>query len=193
MAPRLPRPQAILKEQISVLQGKVDRILQHAETEHRFFKLSKEIIDLSALLEETTGEFRHVASHKNGRLDIVNHTGNPVILADKYHLNGILINLLDNALKYNDKEPVVTVFLEEKAGKIHLTVTDNGIGMDKKYISKIFMPFFRVPSGNIHNVKGSGLGLSYVKKVCDLHRWKIRISSEPGTGTKILIIIPKAG
>ncbi len=95
-------------------------------------------------------------------------------------------------LKYTDKPPLVTISIIEKSRRIILKVEDNGTGIDKKYIRKVFMPFFRVPSGNIHNVKGSGLGLSYVKKICDLHGWKIRIDSEPGKGTGITITIPKA-
>jgi two-component system, OmpR family, phosphate regulon sensor histidine kinase PhoR len=124
-------------------------------------------------------------------VEIDNHAGDPVILADRYHLSGILINLIDNALKYTEKAPLVNIIVTEKQGKILLKVEDNGTGIEKKYIGKIFMPFFRVPSGNIHNVKGSGLGLSYVKKICDLHGWKIRIESEPGKGTGITMIIPK--
>ncbi len=114
------------------------------------------------------------------------------ILADRYHLSGILINLIDNALKYTDKPPLVIITVAEKSGKILLKVEDTGTGIEKKYIRKVFMPFFRVPSGNIHNVKGSGLGLSYVKKICDLHGWRIRIESEPGKGTGITLTIPKA-
>jgi two-component system phosphate regulon sensor histidine kinase PhoR len=192
-ADRITRFSAILKEQISVLQTKVDRILQHAETEHRFFSLSRENLPLMTLIEETAGEFRPVAEHRNGKLLVENISGNPLVLADKYHLTGILINLIDNALKYTDKPPVVVIKVIEKSGKIILNIKDSGMGIDKKYIRKIFMPFFRVPSGNIHNVKGSGLGLSYVKKVCDLHHWKISIESEPEKGTGITIILPKAG
>ena len=125
-------------------------------------------------------------------MEIDNLAGNPVILADRYHLSGILINLIDNALKYTERAPLVTITVTEKTGKILLKVEDTGTGIEKKYIRKIFMPFFRVPSGNIHNVKGSGLGLSYVRKICDLHGWRIRIESEPGKGTGITLTIPKA-
>jgi two-component system phosphate regulon sensor histidine kinase PhoR len=191
-AERFKKYAVILKEQIVLLQNKVDKILQQAETEHKFFKLKKERLLLGDLIAEAVDEFKPLAEHRNGRLVCENHTGNPVILADKYHLSGILINLIDNALKYTDKPPLVTIRVTEKPGKILLKVEDTGAGIDKKYIRKVFMPFFRVPSGNIHNVKGSGLGLSYVKKICDLHGWKIRIESEPGNGTGITVTIPKA-
>jgi two-component system, OmpR family, phosphate regulon sensor histidine kinase PhoR len=189
---RFAKYSSILKEQVSLLHRKVDKILQQAETEHKFFRLNKERILLKDLIEETVDEFRHAAEHSKGRVEIENQAGNPEILADRYHLSGILINLIDNALKYTEKAPLVTIVVTEKPGKILLKIEDNGTGIDKKYIRKIFMPFFRVPSGNIHNVKGSGLGLSYVKKICDLHGWRIRIESEPGKGTGITMIIHKA-
>jgi len=183
---------SILREQTLLLQKKVDKILQQAETEHKFFQLNKEKLLMKEVIEETADEFRPASEHKKGRVEIDNKAGNPVILADRYHLSGILINLIDNALKYTDKPPLVTISLSANKGKILLKVEDKGAGIEKKYIRKVFMPFFRVPSGNIHNVKGSGLGLSYVKKICDLHGWRIRIISEAGKGTAITITIPKA-
>jgi len=189
---RFKKYAGILKDQIALLQKKVDKILQQAETEHKFFKLNKERILLNDFIEKAVDEFRPAAEHKNGRLEIVNQAGDPAIFADHYHLSGLLINLIDNALKYTERPPLVTITMTDKAGKVLLNIKDTGTGIEKKYLRKVFMPFFRVPSGNIHNVKGSGLGLSYVKKICDLHGWKIRIGSEPGIGTGISITIPKA-
>jgi len=183
---------SILKEQTLLLQKKVDRILQQAETEHKFFRLNKERLLIKDLIEEVVDEFRPAAEHKNGRVVINNIAGNPAIFADRYHLSGILINLVDNALKYTEEPPLVKIKVAGKSGKILIKVEDNGTGIEKKYIRKVLLPFFRVPSGNIHNVKGSGLGLSYVKKICDLHGWRLRIESEPGTGTGITLTIPKA-
>jgi len=109
--------------------------------------------------------------------------------------------LVENSLDAAESQKIppdiyVRLSFESEATKdtqiYKLRVEDNGSGIEKKYIRKVFMPFFRVPSGNIHNVKGSGLGLSYVKRICDLHGWKIMIESEPGKGTVITIIIPKA-
>lgn len=181
----------ILKNQITILQNKVDRILQHAETEHRFFKINREKLFLKEIVEKTADEFRSAAEHRNGRLVIDDRSENPAIEADHYHLTGLLINLIDNALKYTDDPPFVTITISEIHGRVRLRIEDKGQGIEKKYIHKVFMPFFRVPSGNIHNVKGSGLGLSYVKKICDLHGWKVDIESEKGTGTAIIITIPK--
>jgi len=190
-ANRFNKYAVILKDQINILQKKVDKILQQAETEHKFFKLNKEKLVIKDLIEEIADEFKPAAEHRKGRIELENLAGNPVILADRYHLSGILINLIDNALKYTDKPPLIRISLISNSRKIYIKLEDNGIGIDKKYIRKVFMPFFRVPSGNVHNVKGSGLGLSYVKRICDLHGWKIRIESEPGKGTGITLTIPK--
>jgi two-component system, OmpR family, phosphate regulon sensor histidine kinase PhoR len=189
---RFKKYSVILKDQISILQKKVDKILQQAETEHKFFRLNKEKIDLNLLAREIIEEFKPAVEHKSGILEVESVVDSPVILADRYHLSGILINLIDNSLKYTDKPPFVRISLHESPGKFILKIEDHGAGIEKKYLGKVFMPFFRVPSGNIHNVKGTGLGLSYVKKICDLHRWKIRIDSEPGKGTTIILTIPKA-
>lgn len=189
---RFKKYSSILKEQVLLLQNKVDRILQQAETEHKFFKIRKEKLRLNEILAEVTDEFTPSFTHREGRLELAINAGDPYILADRYHLTGILINLIDNTLKYTDKPPEVRITTTERSGKIILAILDTGAGIEKKYIRKVFMPFFRVPSGNIHNVKGSGLGLSYVKKICDLHRWKIKIDSEPGKGTGITITIPKS-
>jgi two-component system, OmpR family, phosphate regulon sensor histidine kinase PhoR len=191
-AERFSKYAVILKDQIHLLQKKVDKILQQAETEHKFFKLNKERINLTEFLKETIDEFNPAAEHRNGRLELEIHAIHPDILADRYHLSGILINLIDNSLKYTENPPVVQFTLTENTQKLYLKLQDTGTGIDKQYIRKVFMPFFRVPSGNIHNVKGSGLGLSYVKRICDLHGWKIKIESEPGKGTAITLTIPKA-
>jgi two-component system phosphate regulon sensor histidine kinase PhoR len=190
-AARFTRYADILKDQIALLQKKVDKILQQAETEHRFFKLNKEIISLKKVIVEVMDEFKPAAEHRNGRIEFDDLSGNSEILADRYHLSGILINLVDNSLKYTDKPPAIKIILADNGGKLVLRMEDTGMGIEKKYIRKLFMPFFRVPSGNVHNVKGTGLGLSYVKRICDLHGWKIRIESEPGKGTVVVLIIPK--
>jgi two-component system phosphate regulon sensor histidine kinase PhoR len=189
---RIRKYSVILEEQIRLLRNKVDKILQQAETEHKFFKLNKEKLILAPIIEQAVDEFRPMADHRKGRIEFRNESGDVAIIADKYHLSGILINIVDNALKYTEVPPLVIISLREDRWKILLEIEDNGTGIPKRYIRKVFMPFFRVPSGNIHNVKGSGLGLSYVKKICDLHRWKIIIKSEPGKGTIITVTIPKA-
>ena len=106
-----------------------------------------------------------------------------IIKADRLHLTNTVFNLLDNAIKYCEKVPVIKVRTISGSNGITLEVIDNGIGIDHSHHRKIFQKFYRVPTGNIHNVKGFGLGLSYVKKIIATHRGKISIESQPSHGS----------
>jgi len=112
------------------------------------------------------------------------------IKADRYHLTGMLLNIIDNSLKYVDGSPEVIVSVSCKENFLIINISDNGIGIENKYQKKIFNKFFRVPKGNIHDIKGFGLGLSYVKQVVKEHKWKLKLESEVAKGTQIRIIIP---
>ncbi len=189
---RLRKYVAILKEQAHLMNNKVERVLQQAETDHKLFRINKERINLKEFLSNLRDQFSNRVEHLQGTLSFSCGVEAPIIMADATHLTGIMINLLDNALKYTVELPEIRVQLSEDDGKIIISVSDNGLGIERKHLRRIFMPFFRVPSGNVHNVKGSGLGLSYVKKICDLHGWKIKVDSLPGKGTSVFIIIPKS-
>ena len=113
-----------------------------------------------------------------------------LVEADKIHLTNVVFNLVDNALKYTDKIPVIKVGTRNEANGIVVFVEDNGIGISKENQKKIFDKLYRVPTGNIHNVKGFGLGLSYVKAIVDKHNGWIKVKSEPNTGSRFEILIP---
>jgi len=113
------------------------------------------------------------------------------IYADIIHLTNILHNLIDNAIKYGPENPFIRVITKKEQNRILITVSDNGPGIDARYRKRIFHKFFRIPSGNVHDVKGFGLGLYYVKIICQAHRWNIRLSEEPGNGATFIIEIPE--
>jgi two-component system phosphate regulon sensor histidine kinase PhoR len=113
-----------------------------------------------------------------------------VLLGDSEHLSSLLHNLLDNALKYSPEKPEITVATANRDEGIVLSVEDKGIGMSKSIQSKIFERFYRQTSGNVHDVKGFGLGLNYVKAIVDAHRGIITVSSEPGKGSRFDIYLP---
>ena len=100
--------------------------------------------------------------------------------------------MLDNAIKYCCKHPRIEVSLKTENGAAELTVEDQGIGIQKEHVPHIFDKFYRVPTGDVHNVKGFGLGLFYVKNICDAHQWKLKFDSEIGKGTRVSIRIPLA-
>ena len=115
---------------------------------------------------------------------------NFMINADKLHITSVIYNLLDNALKYRTEDPAISVHLAGDETGIALTVSDNGIGIEHEYQSKIFDKFFRVPTGNRHVVKGYGLGLSYVAHIIEQHNGTIKVESEVNRGSAFSIKIP---
>ena len=112
-----------------------------------------------------------------------------MINADESHFSMVLVNLIENSIKYS-KDPLVIIATHQDNGNYIISVKDNGIGIDKKHIPFLFKKFYRVPTGDVHNVKGFGLGLNFVKKVIDAHNGKILVSSLPGIGTEFKILLP---
>ena len=187
---RLVKYANIIKEQNSRLNNQVEKVLQLAKIEKDNFKLKKEEIDLHNLLSGIIDSARLSVEKQGGTLKselAANHTA---LNADKLHLTNIIHNLLDNAVKYCQKEPHIMVSTKNLHGnKISLTIEDQGIGITKENLSRLFDKFYRVPTGNIHNVKGFGLGLFYTKNICDSHGWKISVESEPGKGTTVKLLM----
>jgi len=113
-----------------------------------------------------------------------------IIKADEVHITNVFFNLLDNAVKYSKDEPIITITTEIKEEYLVVSVKDQGIGIQSEYVSQIFERFYRVPTGNVHDVKGFGLGLSYVKIITEAHRGKIKVESALNKGTKFMIYFP---
>ena len=111
------------------------------------------------------------------------------VLADRLHLSNLIANLLDNAIKYSNSTPEIKILVHFKNNNVHLFVKDKGIGIPQEFIPKIFDNLYRVPTGDVHNVKGFGLGLSYVKAIVHAHGWKIKVKSHVGSGTEFEVII----
>ena len=124
------------------------------------------------------------------RMHLESRADRATVYADRLHLTNILHNLVGNAVKYAKDIPEIYIRLLNTENKLSLQVQDNGIGIPKEHQKRVFDKFYRVPTGNVHNVKGFGLGLFYVRKMCREHRWKLRLYSEPGQGTTIEMIMP---
>lgn len=186
---RLSKYAAIVKEQNQRLNRQVEKVLQVAKMEQENFKLNVEPIDLNEILTIITESTRVKVQKKGGELNTDFSPQNPIIQADKFHLTNIIYNLLDNAIKYCKEKPVIHIKTQVENKTVKLFLEDKGIGIPKEHIKRVFDKFYRVPTGNVHNVKGFGLGLFYVKKVIKTHNWEIKIDSKIDQGTTFCVII----
>jgi two-component system phosphate regulon sensor histidine kinase PhoR len=189
---RLMKYANIIKEQNNRLNTQVEKVLQITRIDRNTLDLNKEVINLHDILDTILPSVQVKIEGQNGTMTQQLLANQPYIKADKLHLTNIIHNLLDNAMKYcKDNKPVVLVKTEDHNNSVLLTIADWGIGIDKEHHKKVFHRFYRVPTGNIHNVKGFGLGLFYVKNIVQAHGWHIDLTSETGKGTIITIEIPK--
>jgi two-component system, OmpR family, phosphate regulon sensor histidine kinase PhoR len=189
---RLARYAQIVKEQNNRLNTQVEKVLQLTRIDRKTLDLNLEIINLHELLETIVPSIQVKVEGQNGTLDQMLHAKQPYIKADTLHLTNITHNLLDNAIKYCiDGKPEVFVSTEDDGKNVKLIIADRGIGIEKEHHKKVFQRFYRVSTGDIHNVKGFGLGLYYVKNIVQAHGWSISLDSEPERGTTICIDIPR--
>ena len=184
---RLAQYASIIKEQNQRLNDQVEKVLQIAKIERDNFELHRAPTDLHALLEGVSSATALTVEELDGQLIRQFHATDPCVRADRLHLTNVLHNLLDNALKYRDGAPRITVRTEDTPRGIRLTVSDEGIGISKENQARVFDKFYRVNTGDVHDVKGFGLGLFYVKGVCDGHGWPLRLTSAAGEGTTLEI------
>ncbi len=189
---RLAKYGNVIKEQTQHLQNQVDRLLKDASHENKKLAIIKQNTQLNQLVAEAVDQIEPLAASKNAAIDFIADENEPVVPADAAHLKLVLINLIENAIKYSQANPHVIIELKDTAeGFYAISVKDNGIGIEEKNIRYIFKKFYRVPTGNIHNVTGFGLGLNFVKKVIAAHDGKITLHSVPGIGTEFKILLPK--
>jgi two-component system phosphate regulon sensor histidine kinase PhoR len=168
----------------------VENILQTAILDKGQFKLKIQPIDIHTLLEQTFVNIKLQVENKEGQITAELNAEQPLINADRVHVTNILFNLIDNALKYSKDKPEIRITTSNTENGICISVQDNGIGISKENQKRIFDTMYRVPTGNIHNVKGFGLGLSYVKAVVEKHGGSIKVESEPGKGSTFMLYLP---
>ncbi|MDF2190932.1 HAMP domain-containing sensor histidine kinase [Paraflavitalea sp. CAU 1676] len=169
----------------------VDKVLKLSMFEKQQIELNGETFDLKELVEEVVASMRLQFEKYKASVSIHVHGDDFILNADRMHITSVIFNLLDNALKYSKAHPTIQVDLVSLDEHIEMNVTDNGIGISNEYQKKIFDKFFRVPTGDTHNVKGYGLGLSYVAYIMDRHKGAINVESQPGIGTRFTTKLPK--
>ena len=179
----------MINEENKRLSLLVERILQSASIDKKELHLNKEDIVLNEVVENIVNNARFRIDSIGGNIKLEMPPELLHATCDKMHTANAISNLVDNAIKYSTDAPDVTVKLEKEGKQTMLTVSDNGIGIKKEHLNKIFDKLYRVPTGNVHNVKGFGLGLSYVKAIVEIHDWSINVNSKPGHGSQFTIII----
>jgi len=181
----------IITDEAIRLNRQVENVLKIAIIEEGKVKLNKTDINLNSLIKRTVKNYQILFQQKKGEIEIDLENSIPVIDGNELHLTNILSNLLENALKYSKEIPIVKISTKSEHYSVKISVKDNGIGIEKKQLTKIFEKFYRVPTGNVHDVKGFGIGLSYVKDVVYEHEGKIFVNSELGKGTEFVITFPQ--
>ena len=183
----------VVWEESRRLGFQVERVLQMAIFDKGKLKLKLKNVDLHLVAQKVVDNFSLQVANHNGSIKTNFEATSAVINADEVHITNIFANLVENALKYSESKPEILVSTAYHSRGILVSVSDNGIGISKENQKRIFEQFFRVPTGNVHNVKGFGLGLSYVKKMVDIHGGSISVESELGVGTKFTIFLPHEG
>jgi signal transduction histidine kinase len=189
-AERVERFVGIIHDENKRLAGHVEKVLQAAQMERGELKLSKSVVDIHALLDETKRSLELQIEQRGGQIQCDFHATNTVLEIDKAHIANVLINLLDNAAKYSPEYPHIRIQTRSDAKHLTISVADNGIGITKEAQKHIFEKFYRVATGNRHDVKGFGLGLSYVKSIVETHGGTIAVASELGKGTTFELQLP---
>lgn len=181
----------VINQESKRLSFQVEKVLQMAVFNEGRLKLKFKEFDVNKMVNSVATNFELRIKSKNGILETDVMAQNHIMKGDEVHITNIIFNLLDNAVKYSKEIPEIKLTTENKKDNIVISVQDKGIGIAKEHRTHIFDRFYRVPTGNIHNVKGFGLGLSYVKKIVDLHNGNIKIESELNKGTKFSIYFPQ--
>lgn len=180
----------IIQDQNNRLSKNVEKVLNLALLERTRLELNLEKINLKNFLAAVVEYFKYTDAGSQATITLTVIPDPLYINADKFHFTNLIMNILENSVKYSERPPEIKIEAEKINQNTILRVTDNGIGISKKYRKKIFKKFYRIPTGNVHNVKGFGLGLDYVWKIIKAHRWDITVDENPEGGSIFTIKIP---
>ncbi len=181
----------IAQNELNRLNILTDKILKTAIFENRGVEFNPEPVDMEKLVEQVLSSMKLVFEKQGAHVHVEKEGQDFQLMGGPVHLTSVIYNLLDNALKYSPVDPKIIIKLKSESNKIILTIKDHGIGIAPEYRKRVFEKFFRVPTGDVHNIKGYGLGLSYVESVVNSHKGTIEVESEPGKGSNFIITLPK--
>jgi two-component system phosphate regulon sensor histidine kinase PhoR len=188
---RLLNYATIIQKESDRLQSQVDEVLKAATVSHTVKHLNLECLDVHLLIDQVAKSFDAVMQENGGKLIVNSKAENSKLLVDSLHLSNVFQNLIDNAIKYTDQPPKINITTSNENGCLKITICDNGIGISKDEQKKVFNKFYRVSTGDVHDVKGFGLGLYYVKYIINAHKGEVKLTSD-GKGACFYIKIPLA-
>ena len=180
----------MIGEENKRMHAQVESVLRISKLEKNQLDIEIEANDLHDMVEEALTHVDLLIKNREGKITIKLNADLTEILSNQFHLTNVIVNILDNAIKYSPETPTIEVSTENTAKNIILKIKDQGMGMSKNVQKNIFKKFYREETGNIHNVKGHGLGLSYVKKIIEHHQGTVYVESEKGIGTTIIVKMP---
>jgi len=181
---------SIIKDENTRLQKMVEILLSNAALEKGELLLQKQDIDLYSLLTALVDKFLPIIEQKNGSLILQSEIKSCLYRGDEFHLSAAFSNIIENSIKYNINTPEILITITKSLKSLTITILDNGIGISKTEIKKIFNTFYRISTGNIHNIRGYGIGLSYTKKIIEMHEGTISIESQLNKGSSFTITLP---
>ena len=186
---RLKQYAGIIKNENDRLKRQVDKVLQIATLEKGEVALRNETLDMHKIISSALETLQVMAQEKDGSIELDLEADRFEIQGDRVHLTNVIYNLLDNAIKYS-KRPEVSLSTENSPKHFILYVKDNGLGLAREDRERVFDKFYRVSQGNVHDIKGFGLGLFYVKRILEAHRGKVSVTSELGQGSMFKVELP---
>ncbi len=190
---KVTRFAGIIKQENARMLSQVEKVLQMALLDKKEFTMKLAPVNVHELIVQAIEHSNLQVEKKGGTISANLQAMHPTIMADQTHISNIIHNLLDNANKYTPESPQIEIATENTSGGLRISIKDNGIGMTKEQLKHIFDKFYRAHTGNLHDVKGFGLGLSYVKAMVGAHRGSIEVRSEPGVGSTFILDLPAEG
>ena len=180
----------IIKEENKRMNKHVETILQAALLEKQELQLQLQELHIHNIIHHILDNYVLQLADKNGKVELQLNAKNDVVKVDEVHFTNLISNLIDNAIKYSNNNVLIKITTHSTNKYFVMSVQDNGIGMSKESVKRIFEKFYRAHTGNVHNVKGFGLGMSYVKTVIDAHKGKVKVDSTIGKGTTFTVEVP---
>ena len=190
VSPRLTRYLGIIREENKRLGTHVEKVLQMALLDKGQVRLNRTIVNINDLITNALNSQGVQIEQQNGEVDLEFEAETEIVSGDEVHLANVVNNLIDNAIKYSPHQLHITIKTSNVNNGIELAISDKGIGMNREQLHKIFDTFYRVPTGNVHDVKGFGLGLSYVKTMVEAHEGTVKVESKPGEGSTFTVWLP---